>query len=92
MSTRKWKLRVVFWGGAITIGAIAALFAMASFESDELFRTFYQTHPVLSLIVPPVGLVIIAILTRYVFKGAEGVARQAFRPHLIHRSPASCLR
>jgi H+/Cl- antiporter ClcA len=72
MSKRKWKLRMVFWGGAITIGAVAALFAIASFESDELFRSFYQSHPLLSLLLPPVGLVLIAVLTRYVFKGSEG--------------------
>lgn len=72
MSTRKWKLRVVFWGGAITIGAVAALFAIASYESDELFRRFHHNYPFLSLLVPPIGLVIIAALTRNLFKGSEG--------------------
>jgi H+/Cl- antiporter ClcA len=72
MSTRKWKLRMVFWGGAITIGAVAAVFAMASYESDELFRKTYQSHPLLSLLIPPIGLVVIALLTKLVFKGSEG--------------------
>ena len=72
MSTRKWKLRMVFWGGAITIGAVAAVFAIASYESDELFRNVYQSHPLLSLAIPPIGLVLIAILTRTFFKGSEG--------------------
>ena len=56
LSINKWKLRVVFFGGAITIGLAAALFALASFEADELYRSLYQQHPLLMLLIPPFGL------------------------------------
>ena len=92
MSTRKWKLRMMFWGGAITIGAVAAIFALASYESDELFRNFYRSYPLLSLLIPPAGLVLIAILTRYVFKGAEGSGiPQAIASLSMHSSRARSL-
>ena len=29
LSPNKWKLRVVFWGGAVSIGVVAALFALS---------------------------------------------------------------
>ena len=89
MSTQKWKLRLVFWGGAITIGAVAALFAIASFESDELFRNFYLANPILSLLIPPIGLVVIAALTRFLFKGSEGSGiPQAIASLSMHSSQA----
>jgi len=71
-SMQKWKLRVVFWGGALTIGVAAAVFAILSFEADGLFRRLYQESPVYSLLIPPLGLTLIAWLTRRFFKGSEG--------------------
>ncbi len=71
-SVNKWRLRIIFWGGALTIGAVAALFALASVEADHRFRSFYHAYPELALIVPPLGLAIIAWLTRSIFKGTEG--------------------
>jgi len=72
LSRRKWKLRIVFWGGAITIGAVAAVFAMATVMADDTFLHFYQQNPYIALAIPPLGLAIIAALTRYLFKGSEG--------------------
>lgn len=72
LSPGKWKLRVVFWGGALSIGAAAAVFALASFEADNLYRHFYLQHPFIALVVPPLGLLLIAWLTRNVFRGTEG--------------------
>ncbi len=72
LSLNKWKLRIVFWGGALTIGAIAALFALASIEADGLFHHFYNSRPYLALCVPPVGLGLIAFLTTRLFRGSEG--------------------
>lgn len=71
-SRRKWSLRLIFWGGAITIGALSVLFILATFASDDLFRHFYQQYPFLALLVPPFGLAGIAYLTRTLFKGTEG--------------------
>ena len=72
LSMNKWKLRVIFWGGALTIGLVAALFALASFQADEMFLGFYRQSPWLALIVPPFGLALIAWVTRRFFKGSEG--------------------
>jgi len=68
----RWKMRLVFWGGAISLGAIAAVFARISFHADGLFRQFYEQQPLLALVVPPLGLLVIAWLTRNVFRNTEG--------------------
>lgn len=72
LSVKKWKLRVVFWGGATTIGLVSALFALASFEVDHFFLKLYHQHPYLTLCLPPAGLALIAWLTRRYFPGSEG--------------------
>ena len=72
LSPGKWRLRVVFWGGALSIGAIAAVFAQVSFHADGLFQHFYQQYPYIALAIPPLGLILIAWLTRNVFRGTEG--------------------
>lgn len=72
LSPGKWKLRIVFWGGALSIGAIAAVFAQVSFHADGLYQHFYHQHPLASLAIPPLGLLLIAWLTRNVFRGTEG--------------------
>ena len=72
LSPGKWKLRIVFWGGALSIGAIAAVFAQVSFHADGLYQHFYQQQPLIALIIPPLGLLLIAWLTRNVFRGTEG--------------------
>jgi H+/Cl- antiporter ClcA len=69
---QKWKLRVVFWGGALTIGVVAAMFALLSFEADGWFRRLHADSPWLSLLLPPIGLTLIAWLTRRFFRGSEG--------------------
>lgn len=68
----KWKMRIVFWGGALSLGAIAAVFAQVSFHADGLFRHFYDQQPLLALAVPPLGLLLIGWLTRNVFLNTEG--------------------
>lgn len=72
LSPGKWKLRIVFWGGALSIGAIAAVFARVSFHADGLYRHFYHLHPMLGLAIPPLGLLVIAWFTSKVFLGTEG--------------------
>jgi len=65
-------MRIVFWGGALSLGAIAAVFAQISFHADGLFRHFYDQHPLIALAIPPLGLLLIAWLTRNVFLNTEG--------------------
>jgi len=71
-SVKKWKMRTLFWSFAILVGVVAALFALGSNVADHFFRYLYQNHVVFAYLLPPVGLALIAWLTRYVFKGTEG--------------------
>lgn len=72
LSARKWKIRVVFWGSAILVGAAAALFALGSGHADEFYHWLYREFPLLAYCLPPLGLGLIAWLTRTYFKGSEG--------------------
>lgn len=72
LSPGKWKLRIVFWGGALSIGAVAALFAQVSVHADSLYRYVFKEYPLAALAIPPLGLLLIAWLTRNVFRGTEG--------------------
>ncbi len=71
-SPRKLRLRVIFWGGALVIGAAAAAFALLSHFSDKYFYQLYLNQPYIAYILPPFGLALIAWLTRNFFKGTEG--------------------
>jgi len=72
LSTNKWKVRLVLWGSAIAVGLTAALFAIASAQSDEFYHHLYKTQPLIAYALPPIGLTLIAWLTRTFFKGSEG--------------------
>jgi H+/Cl- antiporter ClcA len=67
-----WKTRLIFWGGAILVGIVAAMFALLGEMGDHAYRTAYAAYPWLSLIITPVGLMLIVWLTRRFFAGAEG--------------------
>jgi len=72
LSLNKWKVRLVLWGSAISLGLIAALFALGSHHSDELYHQLYREHPIIAYALPPFGLTLIAWLTRRFFQGSEG--------------------
>ena len=72
LSVNKWKVRLVLWGSAIALGLTAAFFAIASGHSDELYHQLYREHPLVAYILPPLGLTVIAWLTRRFFQGSEG--------------------
>ena len=72
LSTKKWKVRLVLWGSAIFIGLIAALFALATVHSNEFYHHLYNKYPIVAYSLPPIGLTLIAWLTRTYFKGSEG--------------------
>ena len=72
ISPHQWKARLVFWGGAILVGLVSALFALGSEAASQLFRQVESTSPYLPLLITPAGLVAIAWLTRRYFPGAQG--------------------
>ena len=67
-----WKTRLIFWGGAILVGVVAAIFALLGDKGDHFYRDLYSENPWLSFVVTPVGLMLIVWLTRKFFAGAEG--------------------
>ena len=63
---------MVLWGSAIFLGLIAALFALASHQTDEMYHQLYRDNPLIAYCLPPLGLTLIAWLTRRFFQGSEG--------------------
>lgn len=72
LSIKKMKVRAVLWASAIFLGLVAAFFALASHQSDEMYHQLYRDNPLLAYCLPPLGLTLIAWLTRRFFPGSEG--------------------
>lgn len=92
LSVPDWKLRLVFWGGAITVGGISTLFAVASEMANGLFRRLLEISDYLPLLITPIGLMAVAWLTQRFFPGAEGsgipqtmAALRAHKDHAMQR-------
>lgn len=71
-SIHRWKVRLAIWTSALIVGFIAAIFALAAEHSDELYHQLYNESSILVYILPPLGLTLIAWLTRRFFSGSEG--------------------
>jgi len=69
---RTWRMRLVFWGGAILVGFVAAIFALMADQADHLFRQIIAYNEYLPLLITPAGFVLTVYITRKVFSGAEG--------------------
>lgn len=69
---KKWKTRIIFWGGAVFVGLVAALFALAAEFADHTFHSIYKNWPVIAFFMTPLGLVLTVFLTRKFFPGSEG--------------------
>lgn len=67
-----WRMRFVFWGGAIMVGLVAAVFALLAEQADDLFRQLIQYNAYLPLLITPAGFVLTVFITRKIFSGAEG--------------------
>jgi H+/Cl- antiporter ClcA len=67
-----WKRRLVFWSGAICVGLVAILFAIACEKANGLFHKLIAISPYLPLLITPLGLVLIVIITRKFFSGSQG--------------------
>ncbi len=71
-STTHWKRRLIFWGGALLLGIVAVLFAVASAYANEVFHDLLDVSPYLPLIVTPAGLALVVAITRKYFPGSQG--------------------
>lgn len=67
-----WIRTVVFWGGAVTTGAVAVAFARGSDLALALFHWGAAKSVYWPWVAPPAGLAVVAWLTARVFPGAQG--------------------
>ncbi len=72
LSASAWRTRVVFWGGAFTVGALAALIAIASEYANEAFHLVIARSLWFPFAISPLGLMFVLWLTRRFFPGSEG--------------------
>ena len=67
-----WKSRLVFWSGAISVGLVAILLAVACEQANGLFHKLLEISPYLPLLFMPLGLVLIVVATGRFFPGSQG--------------------
>ncbi len=72
LSRSKWKMRLLFWGAAVVIGAVAAGFAIVARQADIFFHDLHAATPYFAYALTPLGLAGIAFVTRRWFQGTEG--------------------
>ena len=71
-SASAWKVRLVFWTGALLVGLICAVFALLADRADEVFHKLIELGRWVPLIVTPLVMVGLAWATRNLFPGSEG--------------------
>jgi H+/Cl- antiporter ClcA len=71
-SLNAWKVRLVFWVGALLVGIIAASFALLSGTADHSFKALAEKYSWLPFVLTPAGLMLVNWLTRRFFPGASG--------------------
>lgn len=62
----------IFWLGAIIVGLVSTGFAIAAEYADHWFKSMLDVSPYAPFIISPLGLMLIAWLTRTFFTGSEG--------------------
>jgi len=67
-----WRVRLVFWLGAVVVGLVCALFAVLAEHANNGFADLARQYPLAPLALTPLGLVLIAWLTRRLFPGSQG--------------------
>lgn len=72
LSPDAWKIRLIFWTGAIVVGLVASGFAIATEHAEGLFRHALAYSEYTPFFITPVGLIIVAWLTRKIFPGSQG--------------------
>ena len=70
-SGRRWRMRLVFWGGAAAVGVVSVAFAAAATQATHLFRLL-MVHPWVALFLTPGGFVLSAWLAHRFFPGSQG--------------------
>ncbi|MBL7003271.1 MAG: chloride channel protein [Gammaproteobacteria bacterium] len=71
-SIKAWRLRIVFWSGAVAIGLLATFFAYSADWADHSFQSFVKQYPWSPFIITPIGLILIQWITRTFIPEAAG--------------------
>jgi H+/Cl- antiporter ClcA len=72
LSPDAWKIRILFWTGAVIVGLVATGFAISSERANDWFHALLEVSPYAPFLVCPLGLVLVSWLTRKFFHGTEG--------------------
>ena len=72
LEPERWHRWLVFFGGAVITGAVAVAFARGSDLALRLFRQFAGDTVLWAWLAPPLGLALLAWLSRRFFPGAQG--------------------
>ena len=67
-----WKVRLVFWGGAVLVGGLCALFALLADRADQLFHRLLALGPWVAAGGHAAGDGRLAWATRNLFPGSQG--------------------
>jgi chloride channel protein, CIC family len=71
-SLKAWKVRLVFWVGAVLVGCVSAMFAILSLKADLLFQRITTVSHWIPMIMTPLGMVLIVWITRHLVPGSQG--------------------
>jgi H+/Cl- antiporter ClcA len=82
-SGRRWRMRLVFWGGALAVGVVSVAFAAAATQATRLFHAMV-VRPWVPLLLTPLGFMLSAWLAARIFPGSQGSGiPQAIASHAI---------
>ncbi|MDB5734041.1 MAG: chloride channel protein EriC [Alphaproteobacteria bacterium] len=70
-SGRRWRVRLVFWGGAIMVGLVSVAFAAAATQATRLFHLLLF-NPLVALALTPLGFMLSVYLASRFFPGSQG--------------------
>ena len=71
LSGRRWRMRLILWGGAISVGVVSVAFAWAANRAQDLFHLLLIS-PWVALGFTPAVFIFCAWLARAVFEGSQG--------------------
>ena len=72
LSPDAWKIRLLFWAGAVLVGLVASGFAISTVYAEEGFHHLLGYGDWVPFVLCPLGLALVSWLTRSIFPGSQG--------------------
>jgi len=72
LSPDAWKIRLIFWAGAVLVGVVASAFAISTEYTHDGFHALLDYGDWVPFILCPLGLMLVSWLTRHFFPGSQG--------------------